>query len=174
MLVWLDGRLNTRQRPVETSAARSWIFTFGIGQYNEFDVYAASRVFTGWNLRLVNRGNDVLLCASSSSTRTSTTLGKTFSFPIYRNGNRTIPAPLLTARGCIHLHHRARNASRYGTTAGAEDVGFLRQRSGGTRRGTLHDAASAYLQSGTRIESIVHYMLRSHVRSRTGELAFAF
>ena len=37
-----------------------------------------------------------LSCASSSSTRTSTTPGKTFSFPIYRNGNRTIPARAAT------------------------------------------------------------------------------
>ena len=59
MLVWLDGRLNTRQRPQENFGREIMeLFTFGIGHYNELDVYAAARVFTGWNLRQVNRGND--------------------------------------------------------------------------------------------------------------------
>ncbi len=59
MLFWLDGRLNTRQRPQENFGREIMeLFTFGIGHYNELDVYAASRVFTGWNLRLISRGND--------------------------------------------------------------------------------------------------------------------
>ena len=59
MLVWLDGRLNTRQRPQENFGREIMeLFTFGIGNYTEEDVYAAARVFTGWNLRLVNRGAD--------------------------------------------------------------------------------------------------------------------
>ena len=59
MLFWLDGRLNTRQRPQENFGREIMeLFTFGIGNYDELDVYAASRVFTGWNVRLINRGND--------------------------------------------------------------------------------------------------------------------
>jgi uncharacterized protein (DUF1800 family) len=47
MLFWLDGRLNTRQRPQENFGREIMeLFTFGIGHYHEFDVYAASRVFT--------------------------------------------------------------------------------------------------------------------------------
>src|SRR5918999_521207 len=52
MLVWLDGRTNTRQRPQENFGREIMeLFTFGIGNYTEADVYAAARVFTGWNLR---------------------------------------------------------------------------------------------------------------------------
>ncbi len=54
MLVWLDGRTNTRARPQENFGREVMeLFTFGIGNYSEQDVYAAARVFTGWNLRLV-------------------------------------------------------------------------------------------------------------------------
>ncbi len=54
MIVWLDGRTNTRQRPQENFGREIMeLFTFGIGNYTEQDVYAAARVFTGWNLRLV-------------------------------------------------------------------------------------------------------------------------
>ena len=54
MLVWLDGRTNTRQRPQENFGREIMeLFTLGVGNYTEQDVYAAARVFTGWNLRLV-------------------------------------------------------------------------------------------------------------------------
>ena len=53
MLVWLDGRLNVRARPQENFARELMeLFTTGVGHYTEEDVYAAARVFTGWNLRL--------------------------------------------------------------------------------------------------------------------------
>ena len=53
MLVWLDGRLNVRAQPQENFARELMeLFTTGVGHYTEEDVYAAARVFTGWNLRL--------------------------------------------------------------------------------------------------------------------------
>ena len=52
MLVWLDGRTNTRARPQENFGREVMeLFTMGVGNYVEADVYAAARVFTGWNLR---------------------------------------------------------------------------------------------------------------------------
>jgi len=60
MLVWLDGRINFRLRPQENFGREIMdLFTFGIGNYSEQDVYAAARVFTGWNLRFVNSGRGV-------------------------------------------------------------------------------------------------------------------
>jgi len=54
MLVFLDGRTNTRARPQENFGREVMeLFTWGIGHYTEADVYAAARVFTGWNLRNV-------------------------------------------------------------------------------------------------------------------------
>jgi hypothetical protein len=59
ILVWLDGRTNTRQRPQENFGREVMeLFTFGVGNYTEQDVYAAARVFTGWNLRFVGGRDD--------------------------------------------------------------------------------------------------------------------
>src|SRR5688500_3838541 len=57
MLVWLDGRQNVRNRPQENFAREIMeLFTWGVGNYTEQDVYAAARVFTGWNLRNATNG----------------------------------------------------------------------------------------------------------------------
>ena len=51
MLVWLDGRFNTRQKPQENFGRELMeLFSMGVGFYTESDVYAAAKVFTGWNL----------------------------------------------------------------------------------------------------------------------------
>ena len=54
MLIWLDGRTNVRARPQENFGREIMeLFTMGVGHYTEADVYAAARVFTGWNLTRV-------------------------------------------------------------------------------------------------------------------------
>ena len=56
MLVWLDGRTNTKAKPQENFGREIMeLFTMGVGNYTEADVYAAARVFTGWNLQRVRR-----------------------------------------------------------------------------------------------------------------------
>jgi uncharacterized protein (DUF1800 family) len=94
MLVWLDGRVNTRARPQENFGREIMeLFTVGVGNYTEPDVYAAARVFTGWNLQQIGNAADgsrhyeFLYVAGNHETT-----AKTFSFPIYPDGNRTIPA----------------------------------------------------------------------------------
>src|SRR5439155_9607656 len=60
MIIWLDGRTNTRQRPQENFGREVMeLFTVGIGNYTEADVYAAARVFTGWNIRTSGNLGDV-------------------------------------------------------------------------------------------------------------------
>ncbi|MGQ0733118.1 MAG: DUF1800 domain-containing protein [Acidobacteriota bacterium] len=95
MLVWLDGRLNTRTRPQENFGREIMeLFTMGVGNFVEADVVAAARVFTGWGLRLAG---------DRASTATSyyefifndgqhDTTAKTFTFAIYPDGGKTIPA----------------------------------------------------------------------------------
>ena len=52
MLVWLDGNTNTKAKPQENFGRELMeLFTRGVGFYTEDDVYAAARVFTGWNLQ---------------------------------------------------------------------------------------------------------------------------
>jgi uncharacterized protein (DUF1800 family) len=95
MLVWLDGRLNVRARPQENFGRELMeLFTTGVGHYTEADVYAAARVFTGWNLRL--NGNRAAIATSyyeyvyNAAQHDPT--AKTFTFPVMADGSRTIPA----------------------------------------------------------------------------------
>src|SRR3954465_8120382 len=51
MLVWLDGRTNTKAQPQENFGREIMeLFTVGVGHYTEPDGDAAARRFTGWNL----------------------------------------------------------------------------------------------------------------------------
>jgi uncharacterized protein (DUF1800 family) len=93
MLVWLDGRTNVRGKPQENFARELMeLFTMGIGNYQETDVYAGARVFTGWNLALQNRGTSQERYDFSYIDRNHDTNAKEFTFPIYRDGNKIIPA----------------------------------------------------------------------------------
>jgi uncharacterized protein (DUF1800 family) len=92
MLVWLDGITNTRTRPQENFGREIMeLFTMGVGHYTEADVYAAARVFTGWNLtgRTANAAarRDFVYLPNQHDTSE-----KTFTFPIYSDGGKTIPA----------------------------------------------------------------------------------
>jgi uncharacterized protein (DUF1800 family) len=95
MLVWLDGRLNVRGRPQENFARELMeLFTTGVGHYREEDVYAAARVFTGWNLRLAG---DRASAATSYyeyvfNPAQHDPTAKTFSFAVLPDGSPTIPA----------------------------------------------------------------------------------
>src|SRR5262249_24844125 len=92
--IWLDGRTNTRAMPQENFGREIMeLFTMGYGYYTEPDVYAAARVFTGWNLSRPGNAADgsqhyefVYVAGQHETT------AKTFSFPIYSDGNKTIPA----------------------------------------------------------------------------------
>jgi len=165
MLVWLDGRLNVRQRPQENFGREIMeLFTLGVGHYTEEDVYAAARVFTGWNMRLI--GN-VLDSAGyyefQYNAANHDTTAKTFTFPIYRGGGTTIPAraasagmqdgiDLITALA-THPATAERLARRlwnfFVSEAIPPDPEFLRGASG------------IYLSSGTRIKPLVQYVLQS-------------
>jgi uncharacterized protein (DUF1800 family) len=89
MVIWLDGRTNVRGRPQENFARELMeLFTMGVGTFPETDVYAGARVFTGWNLaRAGNTFYSFSYVAGNHDTD-----AKEFSFPIYANGSRVIPA----------------------------------------------------------------------------------
>jgi uncharacterized protein (DUF1800 family) len=95
MLVWLDGRNNTRQRPQENFGREIMeLFTLGIGNYTEADVLAAARVFTGWTIQLAG---DRATPESSYyeflyNANNHDATAKEFSFAIYPDGGKTIPA----------------------------------------------------------------------------------
>ncbi len=92
MLVWLDGRSNVRARPQENFARELMeLFTMGVGTFAESDVYAAARVFTGWNLARPGAGAarkyEFVYNAGQHDTA-----AKAFTFAIYPDGGKTIPA----------------------------------------------------------------------------------
>jgi uncharacterized protein (DUF1800 family) len=95
MLVWLDGRLNTRLRPQENFGRELLeLFTIGIGEFTEADVLAAARVFTGWGIRLVgDRANaDASHYEFVFAPNNHDTDAKQFSFAVHADGRGTIPA----------------------------------------------------------------------------------
>ena len=95
MLVWLDGRLNVRAQPQENFARELMeLFTTGVGHYTEEDVYAAARVFTGWNLRLAGdrAGAATSYYEYVYNAGQHDPTAKTFTFAVMSDGSRTIPA----------------------------------------------------------------------------------
>jgi uncharacterized protein (DUF1800 family) len=99
MLFWLDGYLNTRVQPQENFGREIMeLFTLGVGHYTEEDVYAAARVFTGWNLRLVGNALDTAgYYEFAYIPNNHDPTAKTFTFPIYPDGSKTIPARAASA-----------------------------------------------------------------------------
>ena len=93
MVVWLDGYTNFRAQPQENFGRELMeLFTIGVENHVESDVYAAARVFTGWNLLQVNRNTPTQYYRFNYNAQQHDTASKTFSFPIYADGGRTIPA----------------------------------------------------------------------------------
>jgi uncharacterized protein (DUF1800 family) len=94
MLVWLDGRVNTKTRPQENFSREVMeVFTMGVGWFTEADVYAGARVFTGWNLQRIGEAGDPnTFYQFFYNAAQHDTNAKEFSFPVYGNGSRTIPA----------------------------------------------------------------------------------
>jgi len=165
MLVWLDGRTNTRQRPQENFAREIMeLFTFGIGNYTEQDVYAAARVFTGWNLDTVGnlRATSGYYQFAFRATQHDTS-EKTFTFPIYRDGNRTIPArsgdagmddglDFITA---VAMHpNTARRLAR-------KLWAFFISEISPAPSAFVESVAGVYLQNRAEIRPVVRYILRS-------------
>jgi uncharacterized protein (DUF1800 family) len=93
MLVWLDGSTNNKLKPQENFAREIMeLFTMGVGFYTEPDVYAGARVFTGWNLQRAGGADTSGYYRFVYNAGAHETTAKEFSFPIYPNGSRTIPA----------------------------------------------------------------------------------
>jgi uncharacterized protein (DUF1800 family) len=94
MLVWLDGRTNFKLKPQENFGRELMeLFTVGVANYVETDVYAAARVFTGWNLKTVGSpGMADAYYAFNYASDQHDAGEKVFSFPIYPDGSKRILA----------------------------------------------------------------------------------
>jgi uncharacterized protein (DUF1800 family) len=169
-LVWLDGQFNTKAKPQENFGREIMeLFTVGVGHYTEPDVYAAARVFTGWNLRPsddytkdeygdLNAYHEFIYYPDRHETS-----AKTFSFPIYADGGRTIPARDgsdgmqdgldLIAALASHPETARRLARKFWEFFVSEidppDPGFV------------ESTAAVYLQNDTEIRPVVRHILMS-------------
>ena len=95
MVYWLDSQLNTRTRPQENFGREIMeLFSLGIGNYTEADVYASARVFTGFNWQILGDRASVMTSYYTFQYRAADhdTNAKTFTFAIYPDGGKTIPA----------------------------------------------------------------------------------
>jgi uncharacterized protein (DUF1800 family) len=166
MLVWLDGKSNTKAKPQENFGREVMeLFTVGVGHYTESDVYAAARVFTGWNLRKsegYERGDMNAYQEFVYNADEHDTTAKTFSFPI-SNGSRTIAersssagmedgVELITALA-VHPETARRLARKFWSFFISEihppDPAFI------------ESTATVYLQSRTEIRPVVRHILTS-------------
>ena len=167
MVVFLDGRTNTRARPQENFGREIMeLFTFGVGNYTEQDVYAAARVFTGWNLRNTNGGR-----SDSADTyyefffnqAQHDTAAKTFTFPIYSNGDRTIPARA-TGDGMQDGIDFITALARHPETArrlARKLWGFFVSEHEAPDPAFVNAVATEYMNSNTEMKPVVRYILRS-------------
>ncbi|MGH9349056.1 MAG: DUF1800 domain-containing protein [Vicinamibacterales bacterium] len=165
MLVWLDGRTNTRQRPQENFAREIMeLFTFGIGNYTEQDVYAAARIFTGWNLQTVGSlrttdGYYEFLYRANQHDPGE----KAFTFPIYRDGGRTIPARAGDAGlqdGLDFINALAMHPNTARRLA-AKLWSFFISETQPPDPVFVETAAQIYRQNNTEMRPMIRYVLRS-------------
>ena len=166
MLIWLDGDTNTKAKPQENFGRELMeLFSRGVGYYTEDDVYAAARVFTGWNLRSsgATAGPDdvVQLRLQREPARDG---AKTFSFPIYSDGSRTIPSRAASAgmQDGLDLINALVDASGDRAPPGDEAV---RASSSARRRrpipAFIDQLATVYLQNGTAIKPVLQRLFTS-------------
>ena len=167
MLVWLDGRQNVRNRPQENFAREIMeLFTWGVGHYTEEDVYAAARVFTGWNLRNATGGvttdpNTYYEFVYNANQHDPT--AKTFTFPIYGDGGRTIPARP-AADGLQDGIDFITALARHPETArrlARRLWGFFVSELEPPPPAFVDSVVAEYLQNGTQMKPVIRHILES-------------
>ena len=165
MLVWLDGRTNTRARPQENFGREIMeLFTVGVGNYTESDVYAAARVFTGWNLNRPGATADgsqhyeFVYNANQHETA-----AKAFSFAVYPDGGKTIPARTAAdgiQDGLDFIEGLAAhpNTARY---LAKKLYRFFVSEFGDVKESFVNRIANVYLQSRYDMKSVMREVLLS-------------
>src|SRR5437016_3088293 len=165
MLVWLDGRDNKKAKPQENFAREIMeLFTMGVGHYTEPDVYAGARVFSGWNLQ----GAGAVIATARRqefyyNPDQHETTAKTFSFPIYGDGSRTIPARAASQGmqdgiDLINALAGSRNTARY---LAAKLYRFFVSELGDPDPAFVNHIATVYLQSRYDMKTVMREVLLS-------------
>src|SRR5882724_932336 len=163
MLVWLDGRTNTKAQPQENFGREIMeLFTVGVGNYTEPDVKAAARVFTGWNLTRPGAAADgsqhyeFVYNANQHDVA-----AKTFSFAVYPDGGKTIPARAASAGmqdGIDFINGLAAhpNTARYLAT---KLYRFFVSESGAVNENFVNRVALVYQRTGGSMREVMREVL---------------
>jgi uncharacterized protein (DUF1800 family) len=163
MLIWLDGISNTKAKPQENFGRELMeLFTRGVGYYTEEDVYAAARVFTGWNLNRPGRTDTTPKYEFVYNAGQHDTDAKTFSFPIYGGGSKTIPARSASAGmqdGLDLIAALAFHPETARRLAGKLYAFFVSETT--TDDGFVDELAQVYLQNGTELKPVVRHLLKA-------------
>ena len=163
MLVWLDGRTNTRAMPQENFAREIMeLFTMGVGTFTEEDVYAGARVFTGWNLSRPGAAADGSQHYEFVYNAGQHDVGpKTFTFPIYADGNRSIPGRaaadgMQDGLDLINALAASPNTARY---LARKLYRFFVSEVGPVNNSFVERIASVYLQSRYDMKTVMREVL---------------
>lgn len=166
MQVWLDNRTNTRQRPQENFARELMeLFTTGVGHYTEADVYAAARVFTGWNLQIAGDRTSEQTAYYEFIYRDAQhdPTAKEFTFAIYPDGGRTIPARP-ASQGMQDGYDLIDALARHPATArrlASKLYAYFISETSDPDEGLIDALAAAYLQSGFNIKMVLRRLFAS-------------
>jgi uncharacterized protein (DUF1800 family) len=165
MLIWLDGDTNTKAQPQENFGRELMeLFSRGVGYYTEDDVYAAARVFTGWNMTKPAdpTASGAQLNFVYNANQHDTT-AKTFSFPIYASGSMTIPARAASAgmQDGIDLITALASHQQTATRLVTKLYNFFVSETITPDPAFISDLANTYLQNDTNILPVVQQILRS-------------
>jgi uncharacterized protein (DUF1800 family) len=162
MLIWLDGRTNTRVMPQENFGREIMeLFTMGVGHYTESDVYAAARVFTGWNLTRTGGAAPAFTFVYNAGQHD--TNAKTFSFPIYPDGSATIGARAAASGmqdGLDLIAALARNPNTANYLA-RKLYRFFISEFGEIDEEFVNRISATYFQSGYNMRAVVREVLMS-------------
>jgi len=125
-------------------------------------VYAGARVFTGWNLARPGTGAEARYEFLYNASQHETT-AKTFSFPIYSDGSRTIPARsadqgMQDGIDLINALAANPNTGRY---LAGKLYRFFVSDFGEPDRSFVDSIASAYLQNRYDMKAVMHEVLMS-------------
>ena len=168
MLVWLDGQTNTKTNPQENFGRELMeLFTVGVANYVETDVYAAARVFTGWNLQITGtQGSGQASFAFVYRASQHETAAKDFSFPIYSRGALTPnEIPTRAASGGMQdgvdlIHALAFHPETAKRLAGKLWTWFVSETEA-PDPAFVTAIASTYLSNGTNMRATVRAVLTS-------------
>jgi uncharacterized protein (DUF1800 family) len=140
------------------------LFSRGVGYYTEDDVYAAARVFTGWNLNYpadpADRTNNLAFIYRADQHETA---AKTFSFPIYADGSRTIPSRSASAgqQDGLDLINALATHPETARRIATKLYAFFVSETATPPSAFIDELATVYLQSGTVIKPVLQRLFTS-------------